>query len=134
MKTIIRTIRIKGRVFSGSGEGTKFTELSWFKEQVRAKLGFVPYPGTLNLKLDEEGKRARKILEKANSMVIVPEEGFCHGKCFRARVMDSINGAIVIPKVEGYPDDMLEVIAPISLREKFRLRDGDTVVLDILLE
>ncbi|MEM0058310.1 MAG: DUF120 domain-containing protein [Candidatus Bathyarchaeia archaeon] len=130
----IRTIRIKGQVFSGFGEGARFTELSWFKEQVMSKLGFVPHPGTLNLKLDEEGKRARTILEKAKSVVIVPKEGFCHGKCFKARVMDSVDGAIVIPEVKSYPDDMLEVIAPISLREKFRLRDGDTVVLDILLE
>lgn len=134
MENSKRIIRIEGLVSSGSGEGTKFTKLPWFEEQVRRKLGFAPYPGTLNLKLDEYGKRVKKVLEKTNSIVIVPEDGYCRGKCFKVRVMDSVEGAVVIPEVEGYPDNLLEVVVPINLREKFGLKDGDLVVLDILVE
>lgn len=134
MKSQIKTIRVKGYVFSGFGIGKEFTGLSWFKRQVRDKLGFDPYPGTLNLKLDRACGRIKEILRKAKPTVIASEYGYCRGKCFRVCIMDSIEGAVVIPEVEKYPDDVLEVIAPINLREKFKLKDGDQIILSIMLE
>jgi len=94
--------------------------------------GFTPYPGTLNLKLDEEGKRLRRVLE-VNPTVIASENGYCRGKCFKAR-LGFIDVVVIIPEVEGYPDDMLEVVAPVNLRESFGLKDGELVVLSIVLE
>jgi riboflavin kinase len=126
-----KTVRVKGRVFSGTGEGAKFIKLSWVKDQIREKMGFTPYEGTLNLRLDEEGKKVRKTLEEAVSVIILPENGYCRGKCFKARIMGSVDGAVMIPEVGGYPDDVLEVIAPINLRERFRLKDGDYVELSL---
>jgi CTP-dependent riboflavin kinase len=31
---------------------------------------------------------------------------------------------VVIPEVPGYPEDVIEVISPINLREKLHLVDG----------
>jgi riboflavin kinase len=132
MKCRTKVIRIKGRVFSGTGEGARFTSLSWFRRQIVERFGFIPYPGTLNLKLDDGGK-FRKILENANPIIIEPGRGYCSGKCFGARLR-SMKVVIVIPEVESYPSDVLEVIAPVNLREKFGLRDGDQVILSLLLK
>jgi riboflavin kinase len=129
-----KTIRVKGRVFSGTAEGAKFIKLSWVKDQIREKMGFTPYEGTLNLRLNGEDKKVKKALEEADSVIIVPESGYCRGKCFKARIMESVDGAVIIPEVEGYPDDVLEVIAPINLRERFRLKDGDYVELSLTFE
>jgi riboflavin kinase len=45
--------------------------------------------------------------------------------------MDKVEGAIIIPQVPFYPEDVLEVIAPFSLRERLKLRDGDEVRLTV---
>jgi len=134
MRKETKTIRVKGRVFSGTGEGAKFIKLSWVKDQIREKMGFTPYEGTLNLRLNGEDKKVKKALEEADSVIILPESGYCRGKCFKARIMESVDGAVIIPEVEGYPDDVLEVIAPINLRERFRLKDGDYVELSLTFE
>lgn len=134
MKRQARIIRVKGSVFSGTGEGARFVGLSWVKSQIENKIGFKPYVGTLNLRLDGKNKKARKILEEANSIKIVPQNEYCPGKCFKARIMDSVEGAVVIPEVDGYPEDVLEVIAPINLRKRFRLKNGDCLEISILLE
>jgi len=129
-----KTVRVRGRVFSGTGEGAKFIKLSWVKNQIKEKMGFVPYEGTLNLRLNGEDKKVRKALEEADSVFIVPKNGYCRGKCFKARIMDSVDGAVIIPEVEGYPDDVLEVIAPTNLRERFKLKNGDYVELSLVFE
>jgi riboflavin kinase len=122
---------LRGKVFSGQGGGTKFTGLLWVKKQIIEKLGFRPYPGTLNLKLAKESITAKKQLFTWKGIEIVPVRGFCCGLCFKARVMDKVEGAIIIPRVPSYPEDVLEVIAPLSLRAKLGLKDDDEVRLTV---
>ncbi|MEM3054151.1 MAG: DUF120 domain-containing protein, partial [Candidatus Bathyarchaeia archaeon] len=56
-------ICLKGKVFSGTGEGAKFMELPWVKKQMEEKLGFAPYPGTLNIKLSKDEVKLKKLLK-----------------------------------------------------------------------
>jgi len=130
----LKTLRIKGTVFSGKGEGAKFIELPWVKKQIIEKLGFTPYGGTLNIELTKEEFEKRALLEKAESIEISPVKGFSRGKCFKANVMDKLECAIVIPEIPNYPENVIEVIAPTNLREKLQLRDGDSVEVKILME
>jgi riboflavin kinase len=130
----LKTIILKGKVFSGHGSGTKFLKLPWVRKQIREKFGFEPFLGTLNLRLSKESAEVKKQFAKTAKVIeIVPEKGFCKGLCFKAKIMDKINGAIVLPQVPSYPDDVLEVIAPVSLRETLKLREGDEVQLTAYL-
>jgi riboflavin kinase len=130
----LKTLRIKGSIFSGKGEGSKFIELPWVKRQIVRKLGFTPHSGTLNLKLSKEEFEHRTLLEKAEAIEISPAEGFSRGRCFKAHLMDKLKCAIVIPEIPDYPEDVIEVAAPTNLREKLKLKDGDLVEIEILLE
>ncbi|MGB9675729.1 MAG: DUF120 domain-containing protein [Candidatus Bathyarchaeales archaeon] len=131
-RTKINTIQVRGKVFSGSGEGAKFVSLPWVKRQITEKLGFTPYNGTLNIRLDKESVvLKRRVMKKANAIKIIPQEGFCQGKLFKAVFMDELECAVVIPEVEGYPEDMIEIVAKVNLREKFQLKDDDTVKVKI---
>ena len=38
-----------------------------------------------------------------------------------------IDGAIVVPKKTYHSGNIIEIIAPIKLREQFNLKDGDTI-------
>ena len=126
-------LRLKGEAFSGTGEAKLFTELPWAKAQMKNRLGFTPHPGTLNLKLFGRGVRLRKMLDDAGGLELVPPEGCCRGLLFKARLHGTVECAVVIPKVQNYPNDVLEIIAPLNLRNKLDLSDGDTVELEIIL-
>ena len=127
-----KTLYLRGKVFSGKNEGEKFIRLPWVREQIAKKIGFVPYPGTLNIKFEENSVKP-KLLKKTNSVEISPVDGFCRGKCFKAHLADNVECAIVIPEIADYPEDILEIIAPINLREKLSLKNGDTVEIKITL-
>lgn len=120
-------------VFSGKGEGAEFIKLPWVEKQITEKLGFTPHPGTLNIKLARESLKLRTLLEKAEAIEISPAAGFHRGRCFKAYLMNNLKCAVVIPEIPNYLKNTIELVAPISLREKLQLRDGDYVEVKILL-
>lgn len=128
----MKKITLTGAVFSGGGEGRKFLELSWVKQQIKQKLGFAPYPGTLNVMLSEESTQRRALLEKAHSINICPAEGYCIGALFNAFI-GTLQCAIIVPDVPDYQKALLEVIAPHNLRETLQLEDGSEVTVTVNL-
>jgi riboflavin kinase len=120
-------LHFKGKVFAGKGEGAKYLELPWVRRQIVEGLGFIPFIGTLNIRLFAEGVGLRGRLEKVRAAEIVPLNGFCLGKCYRAYLKDKSICAIVVPGVTGHPADVLEIIAPTCLRERLHLGDGDLI-------
>ena len=126
----MKTTCLRGNVFSGKGEGTKFVNLSWSRKQIEEKLGFTPYSGTLNIRLDGKSIKMRKALMDAKGIEILSSPGFCRGKIFQASIMN-MKCAVVIPEVPGYPEDVLEVVASTSLREKLHLADDSMVEVKV---
>jgi riboflavin kinase len=129
---LTKKLVVKGKVFSSNKRGTKFVKLSWVKKQINEKMGFNPYLGTLNLQLTNETDIKR--LRKMNGIKIIPEKGYYEGKCFKALIKGKVEGAVVLPDVPGYPTDVLEVLAPINLRENLGLKDGVEIEVIITLE
>jgi riboflavin kinase len=129
---LLKKIKISGTVFSGGGEGKKFLEIPWAKRQIKEKLGFAPYPGTLNIKLSPGNVKRRNLLEKAHSIKICPAEGYCNGLLINAFI-GTLECAIVLPEVAGYPKDVLEIIAAVNLREALQLEDGNEVTVTVNL-
>jgi riboflavin kinase len=123
-------IFFEGTVFSGKGRGKKFVELPWFKRQVEEKLGFSPYPGTLNLLLTDKNVENRRLLEISDSLTVEPQTGYYSGIMFRAKI-DAMECAVVIPIMPNYPNDVLEITAPVCLREQLKLVDGTVVAVSV---
>jgi len=125
------TLCIKGKIFTGKGEGAQFVKLPWVRKQIIQKLGFTPFPGTLNIRLTEDGTKLKKLLAKARATEILPAAGFCRGKCFKAYLAGSLECAIVVPEVARHPEGIIEIISSANLREKLRLKDNDVVEVEI---
>ena len=132
----IASIRLVGRVVSGLGEGAFYISLEGYKRAIEERLGFTPFPGTLNIKLDPQYMPYRRYLDGLPGVVI---PGFSNGlrtygavKAFRARV-NGVEGAVVMPERTHHPTDVIEVIAPVKLRDALGLRDGDVVEVEVLL-
>ncbi|RLI43074.1 DUF120 domain-containing protein [Candidatus Bathyarchaeota archaeon] len=129
----MKTLLLKGEVFSGKGEGAEFTKLPWVRKQIKEKLGFTPYLGTLNIRLTERSVILKNLLKNAQGIEITPAEGFHRGVCFKAYLM-GLECAVVIPEVQDYPENTLEVVAPTKLREHLKLKDGSIIEIKVLLE
>lgn len=127
-------IVVKGQTVTGIGVGSRFIGMEWVREQILEKLGFDPYLGTLNVRMDEEtSRRYHSLLEGREGIPIEPlDERYYRGKCYRSRINDRVDGAIVVPIVPDYPADLVEIIAPVNLRERLGLRDGSEVAVEIL--
>ena len=123
-------IVFEGTVFSGEGNGKKFVEMPWVKHQIEEKLGFSPFLGTLNLRLTGKNTERRSLLEIAESLVVEPQAGYYPGVLFRAAI-DGLVCAVVIPIMPNYPSDILEVIAPMCLREQLKLVNGSLVAVSV---
>ena len=42
---------LKGTIIKGLGEGAYFMSMGHYKKEIKKKLGFDAYPGTLNIKI-----------------------------------------------------------------------------------
>jgi len=126
---------LRGRVFTGFGEGRYYISIPEYRSQFMSKLGFDPYPGTLNLRLDQESVKLRKRLEVMEGILI---EGFSREnrrygsvKCFKAMIDGVAKGAVLLIERTHYGPDVLEVISPLNLRKELGLKDGDWVTVSV---
>ncbi|MFQ6050321.1 MAG: DUF120 domain-containing protein [Candidatus Hydrothermarchaeota archaeon] len=126
------SVIFKGNVVEGMGEGRYYMEQNNYLRQFEKKLGFRPYPGTLNLKLFElDSLIVKNILETIPNIKILgfKDKGRTFGsvECYPAIINEEINGAIILPARTHYGMDIIELIAPVSLRKYFKLKNGDIV-------
>lgn len=119
-------------MFSGKGEGTMFITLPWVTKQIKEKLGYEPFPGTLNLKLTENSRKNKEVLDKSRGIEILPALSYCRGRLFRAKLR-KLDCAIVVPDILNYPKDIVEIIASENLRQKLQLIDGGKVEVQVLI-
>jgi CTP-dependent riboflavin kinase len=129
----LKKIQFVGKIVSGRGEGRKFLELMWVQRRVSEVLNSTPFPGTLNLRLDERSTKQRHMLNSDSAYGICTSNGYCTGLLFKATIRGIASG-VVLPLVEGYPDDELEVVAEVNLRKTLGLRDCDSVEVNVFLQ
>jgi CTP-dependent riboflavin kinase len=82
--------------------------------------------------LSEESTKRKNLLEKAPSAKVCPADNYCSGMLFKS-VIGTLECAIVVPEVAGYPKALLEIIAPGNLRETLQLEDGSEVTVTVNL-
>jgi len=132
-------LTLSGTVTTGMGEGKHYISLSGYERQFESKLGYVPFPGTLNLELDEASRRARgELAGQATVPIDSWEDGdrtFGAATCYPARMTadggDYEPVHLIVPDRTHHDEGNIEVIAPDKLREALDLEDGDTVSVHI---
>ena len=94
------SITLEGTVFTGLGEGAYYISMEQYRKQFMEKLGFDPYPGTLNLKLTTDYDiKTRSELEAYPAVEIEgfkdENRTFGNVKCYPAIIENKVKGAIV---------------------------------------
>src|SRR5579875_1110034 len=109
---------VKGIVFTGIGEGGYYVTRKYYETQFLEKLGFKPFPGTLNLRLVEP--KSRYILETYPHIFIpgTKTKYSTYGwvKCFPAKINGKLRGSIITLERTHYDEGVIEVISPHNLR------------------
>jgi riboflavin kinase len=132
------SVEVEGHVFDGLGEGAYYVSLGGYKKQFISKLGFAPFPGTLNIRLTSP--IARKLRRDLAIKKGIHIDGFKDGKrtyggaeCFRALLNGKIWCAVLVIERTSYDDSVLEVIAAQNLRKSLHLTEGSSVKLELHL-
>jgi riboflavin kinase len=131
------SITLEGTVFTGLGEGAYYISKEQYRKQFLEKLGFDPYPGTLNLKLTTDyDVKARSELEAYPAIEVEgfrnEDRTFGHVKCYPAIIENKAKGALILALRSHYDASVLEVIAPVFLRKHLKLKDGHKVKVEVL--
>lgn len=123
-----KNIVVKGIVVSGLGEGAKYVKI--YSEQIRRVLGIDPYPGTLNIDVQQD---MSKILSLDKAIIIPPpKHGYGLVYAFKAVLMGE-KVYVIKPAITIHSWSILEVISSYNLREKLGLRDGMIIELIIMV-
>jgi riboflavin kinase len=131
------SITLEGVVFTGLGEGAYYISKERYTKQFIEKLGFEPYPGTLNLKLTTDyDVKTRSELESYPAIEI---EGFRNEdrtfgsvKCYPVTIENRVKGALILALRSHYDTSVIEIIAPVFLRKHLNLKDGHKVKVEVL--
>ena len=125
-----------GKVFSGIGKGAYYVGHPEYKKKFRELLGYVPFPGTLNVKLSSNDEmELRKSLDRREGARI--EEFKANGStfsgvtCFNGKLNGNEKVTLLMIEITHYDESVMELIAPVYLRGKLGLKDEDIVVLTI---
>jgi riboflavin kinase, archaea type len=130
------SVTLEGTVFTGLGEGAYYISKPDYKKQIMEKMGFEPYPGTLNVKLNSDYDiKTRKDLEAYPALDVMGFQNetrtFGLVKCYPAIIGGTVKGALVTALRSHYDASVLEIIAPVCLRKQLGLKDGNKVKVEI---
>lgn len=127
-------IHFNGILVSGMGEGKYYMSLEGYRKQFKKKIGYIPYPGTLNIRIfDPLSLENREKIERFSYQFI---DGFSDSertygwvKCYSAIMNDNVDiqSDLLILERTHHDKNMLEIIAPVNIKQLMGLKNGDNV-------
>jgi len=135
------TVELAGVVTSGMGEGRHYISLPGYASQFEARLGYEPFPGTLNVELEEESVRLRAGLSTIDPVPIDAwedeERTYGPAGCYPATLSTADDGRTydeahaIVPERTHHDESQLELIAPVKLRDELDLEDGERLTVTV---
>ena len=129
-------VELKGMLVSGMGEGAYYMSLKGYTKQFKEKLGYVPFPGTLNVKLSKK-EHIETVSQFYNRDCILingfSDEKRTYGwvKCFNAKLNNLIDCELVILERTHHDNSVIELISKINIRKTAKLKDGSNLTIKI---
>jgi riboflavin kinase, archaea type len=124
-------MELSGVIESGAGKGAYFTQVDWVVKQCENKLHMTPFPGTLNVRIDDETvPQLREFLRLADVELVTDDPSFCAARVKKVMV-SGIAAAVMLPSedVRIHDNRTIELIAACNLKGRLGVRDGDTITI-----
>ncbi|MBB43387.1 MAG: hypothetical protein CMM44_06445 [Rhodospirillaceae bacterium] len=127
------TIQINGVVATGEGQATSFTQLKWVSDAFFRHLDIRCHPGTVNIKVNSSKDLSLWNIVKEWPGIVLPppKSDWCASRAWYARINCKVFGAVILPEVESYPKNKIELISAVSVRGVLNLKDNDAVSLEV---
>ncbi len=128
-------LEVRGRVFSGMGKGRYYVGHPEYQKRFEECLGYRPFPGTLNVKLEDDAliaalKHLRTMGGFKVDSFVRDGETFSALNCFNG-MMDGQRVTLLFIDITFYNESVAELISPVFLRDRFGLKDEDIVSFTI---
>ncbi|MCI5867590.1 MAG: DUF120 domain-containing protein [Methanosphaera sp.] len=129
-------LNFEGVISSGLQKAGDFIKLDVYKSQYEEKLGFMPFAGTLNIKLKDDIEIDIENEHSGNLQKIDGNDDYGDVFFLFAQITDLKNnitksGAILFPIKSVYTTNTLEFVCEDNLRQCMDLEDDDEVILEI---
>ncbi len=145
-------IIFKGKIVTGMGEGSYYMSLEGYKSQFKSKLGYEPFPGTLNVKIDDKIYiDSRRQLLNYPSIYIKgfknQDRTFGWVKCFPAIITKenrnkqpqeeeenkeiTLNSHVLLLERTHHDNSLIEVISPLCIKDTADLKNGDMISIKV---
>ncbi len=129
-------IEMQGTVVSGMGEGAYYMSLKGYTKQFKKRIGYVPFPGTLNISLIKN-----EYIESIHQFDVLEGiliKGFSDEKrtygwvrCFKAKLNKSIDCELIRLERTLHDKKIIELISKTNLRKTAKLSDESIVTIAI---
>lgn len=146
LKRILESIVILGTVQSGMKEGAYYVSIKGYFDQFQERLGFLPYKGTLNLELNNTNiELLREKLKNIKPVVIAgfkddnSERSYGVVDCYDCTISridnpnEKVKAAILDIKRTHHKKNVIEILAEPYLRDYFVLKDGDRLIIELII-
>ena len=135
-ESIQPTIELNGKLVSGMGEGAYYMALKGYTRQFIKKIGYVPYPGTLNIRLDD--KKFSQIISQLEDFSSIKIDSFSdknrtYGwvKCYDAKLNNLHDCKLIRLERTHHDSNIIEIISKRNLRKTAKLKTGSNIKIKI---
>jgi riboflavin kinase len=129
-------VLLKGTLVSGMGEGAYYMSLKGYTKQFKSKIGYVPFPGTFNVKLGK--KEYTETIKQFEGMEGIHIDGYSDGKrtygwvkCFKAKLNSSFDCELIRLERTHHDTSTIELISKNNLRKTAKLSGGSKITITI---
>ena len=129
-------VELQGTVVSGMGEGAYYMSLKGYTKQFKKKIGYVPFPGTLNISLIKN--EYIEAIHQFDALEGILIKGFSDEKrtygwvrCFKAKLNKSIDCELIRLERTLHDKKIIELISKTNLRKTAKLSDESIVTITI---
>ena len=130
------SLSIVGTITSGMGEGAYYMSMKGYTKQFKSKLGYIPYPGTLNVQLKE--KKFSEAISQLSNYEGVKINSFSDGKrtfgwvkCFKAKINNKIDCELILLERTHHDTTIVEFIAKTNIRKSLKIGNKSNTKIKI---
>ena len=130
------SLSIVGTIISGMGEGAYYMSMKGYTKQFKSKLGYVPYPGTLNVQLKD--KKFSEAISQLSNYEGVKINSFSDGKrtfgwvkCFKSKINNKIDCDLILLERTHYDTTIVEFIAKSNIRKSLKIGNKSNTKIKI---
>ena len=130
------SLTLIGMITSGMGEGAYYMSMKGYTKQFKSKLGYIPYPGTLNVQLNE--KKFSEAISQLSNYEGTKINSFSDGKrtfgwvkCFKSKINNKIDCELILLERTHHDTTIVEFISKSNIRKSLKIGDKSNVKVNI---